>query len=74
YWDLIKNIQKQARHLLQMPLSKSNRELIEAFVTIMDKPILERFRILRKYGLSKNNAFHSLVFTTLIITKFAYKE
>ncbi|MYN70081.1 glycosyltransferase [Streptococcus suis] len=74
YWDLIKNSQIQARHLLQMPLSQSNRELIEAFVTIMDKPMLERFRILRKYGLRKNKAFHTLVFTTLIVTKFAYKE
>ena len=74
YWDLIKNSQKQARHLLQMPLSQSNRELIEAFVTIMDKPMLERFRILRKYGLKKNKAFHTLVFTTLIVTKFTYKE
>lgn len=74
YWDLIKNSQKQARHLLQMPLSQSNRELIEAFVTIMDKPMLKRFRILRKYGLKKNKAFHTLVFTTLIVTKFAYKE
>ncbi|HFI0249241.1 TPA: glycosyltransferase family 2 protein [Streptococcus suis] len=74
YWDLIKNCQKQARHLLQMPLSQSNRELIEAFVTIMDKPMLERFRILRKYGLRKNKFFHTLVFTTLIVTKFAYKE
>ena len=74
YWDLIKNSQRQARHLLQMPLSQSNRELIEAFVTIMDKPMLERFRILRKYGLRKNKAFHTLVFTTLIVTKFAYKE
>ena len=73
YWDLIKNSQKQARHLLQMPLSQSNRELIEAFVTIMDKSMLERFRILRKYGLRKNKAFHTLVFTTLIVTKFAYK-
>ena len=74
YWDLIKNSQKQSRHLLQMPLSQSNRELIEAFVTIMDKPMLERFRILRKYGLKKNKAFHTLVFTTLIVTKFAYKK
>ncbi|HFU4497782.1 TPA: glycosyltransferase family 2 protein [Streptococcus suis] len=74
YWDLINNSQKQARHLLQMPLSQSNRELIEAFVTIMDKPMLERFRILRKYGLRKNKFFHTLVFTTLIVTKFAYKE
>ena len=74
YWDLIKNSQKQARHLLQMPLSQSNRELIEAFVTIMDKSMLERFRILRKYGLRKNKAFHTLVFTTLIVTKFAYAK
>ena len=74
YWDLIKNSQKQARHLLQMPLSQSNRELIEAFVTIMDKSMLERFRILRKYGLRKNKAFHTLVFTTLILTKFGYKK
>ena len=74
YWDLIKNSQKQARHLLQMPLSQSNRELIEAFVTIMDKPMIERFRILRKYGLRKNKAFHTLVFTTLIVTKFGYKK
>lgn len=74
YWDLIKNSQKQARHLLQMPLSQSNRELIEAFVTIMDKSMLERFRILRKYGLRKNKAFHTLVFTTLIVTKIAYAK
>ena len=74
YWDLIKNSQKQARHLLQMPLSQSNRELIEAFVTIMDKSMLERFRVLRKYGLRKNKAFHTLVFTTLIVTKFGYKK
>ncbi|MFZ2952698.1 MAG: glycosyltransferase family 2 protein [Streptococcus suis] len=74
YWDLIKNSQKQASHLLQMPLSQSNRELIEAFVTIMDKSMLERYQTLRKYGLKKNKAFHTLVFTTLIVTKFAYKE
>ena len=73
YWDLIKNSQKQARHLLQMPLSQSNRELIEAFVTIMDKPMLERLHTLRKYGLRKNKAFHTVVFSTLIVTKFAYK-
>ena len=74
YWDLIKNSQKQASHLLQMPLSQSNRELIEAFVTIMDKSMLGRYQTLRKYGLKKNKAFHTLVFTTLIVTKFTYKE
>ncbi|WP_156009875.1 glycosyltransferase family 2 protein [Streptococcus ruminantium] len=74
YWDLIKSSQKQASHLLGMPLSKSNRELIAAFVSIMDKPMLERYRTLRKYGLKKNKTFHTFIFTTLIVTKFAYKE
>ncbi|WP_156021229.1 glycosyltransferase family 2 protein [Streptococcus ruminantium] len=74
YWDLIKSSQKQASHLLEMPLSKSNRELIAAFVSIMDKPMLERYRTLRKYGLKKNKTFHTFIFTTLIVTKFAYKE
>lgn len=72
YWDLIKNSQKQASYLLEMPLSQPNRELIEAFVTIMDRPIIERYQILKKYGLRKNKAFHTFVFTTLIVTKFAY--
>ncbi|HFR3538597.1 glycosyltransferase family 2 protein [Streptococcus iners] len=74
YWDLIKNSQKQASFLLDKPLSPAHRELVEAFVTIMDKPMLERYQTLKKYGLRKNKAFHTFVFTTLIVTKFAYKE
>lgn len=74
YWDLIKNSQKQASFLLDKPLSPAHRELVEAFVTIMDKPMLERYQTLKKYGLRKNKAFHTFVFTTLIVTKFAYKK
>ncbi|MCK3941530.1 glycosyltransferase family 2 protein [Streptococcus suis] len=74
YWDLIKNSQKQASFLLDKPLSPSDRELVQAFVSIMDKPMLERYQTLRKYGLRKNKAFHTFVFTTLIVTKFAYKK
>ncbi|HEP1820123.1 TPA: glycosyltransferase family 2 protein [Streptococcus suis] len=74
YWDLIKNSQKQASYLLDLPLKKTDRELVQAYVSIMDKPLIERFKTLRKYGLSKNKAFHTLVFSTLIVTKFAYKE
>ncbi|MFM0587139.1 glycosyltransferase family 2 protein [Streptococcus suis] len=74
YWELIKNSQKQASFLLDKPLSPADRELVQAFVTIMDKPMLERYQILKKYGLRKNKAFHTFVFTTLIVTKFAYKE
>lgn len=72
YWELIKNSQKQASFLLDKPLSPADRELVQAFVTIMDKPMLERYQTLKKYGLRKNKAFHTFVFTTLIVTKFAY--
>ncbi|HFI2692781.1 TPA: glycosyltransferase family 2 protein [Streptococcus suis] len=72
YWELIKNSQKQASFLLDKPLSPADRELVQAFVTIMDKPMLERYQTLKKYGLRKNKGFHTFVFTTLIVTKFAY--
>lgn len=74
YWNLIKNSQKQAAFLLDMPLSSANRKLIEAYVTMMDKGFHERRRVLKQYGFKKNKAFHTFVFTTLILTKFAYKE
>ncbi len=74
YWDLIKRSQAQAKLLLDLSLSADKKELVQAFVGILDKGMLERARTLRKYGLKKNKAFHTLVFSILIITKFAYKE
>lgn len=74
YWDLIQKSQEQASHLLDMPLTADKRELIEAFVTILNKPFIQRWKTLKQYGLRKNKAFHTLVFTTLILTKFAYRR
>ena len=74
YWDLIKKSQQQAAFLLDMPLSAEKRELVAAYVTILDQPMHERWQILRQYGLRKNKAFHTLVFTTLIISKFVYRR
>lgn len=74
YWKLIQDSQEQARNLLALPLATQNKELIENFVTIMEVPFMERLRRLQKYGYRKNRAFHTFVFTTLILTKFAYKE
>ena len=74
YWDLIKKSQQQAAFLLDMPLSAEKRELVAAYVTILEQPMHERWRILRQYGFRKNKAFHTLVFTTLIISKFAYRR
>ena len=74
YWDLIENSQKQAAFLLEMPLATEKRELVQAFVTVLDKPMLGRWQSLKQYGLKKNKAFHTFVFTTLIISKFAYRR
>lgn len=74
YWWLITSSQKQASHLLELPLADKERELISAYLTLLDQPLLERARRLNYYGLRKNRAFHTLVFTTLILTKFGYRR
>ncbi|MCI7678181.1 MAG: glycosyltransferase family 2 protein [Streptococcus orisratti] len=74
YWWLIESSQTQARFLLDLDLTKDKRDLVEAFVTILEQPLLERIRRLRHYKLRKNRSFHTLVFRTLIITKFGYRR
>ena len=73
YWNLIESSQEQAKNLLDLPVSLQNKEIIENFVTIMDVPFKERLARIRKYGYRKNRAFHTFVFTSLILTKFAYR-
>lgn len=74
YWSLIKASQAQAKNLLSLPLEGQQKELIENFVTIMDQGVRERYRRLKTYGYRKNRAFHTFIFTSLILTKFMYKE
>ena len=73
YWNLIESSQEQAKNLLDLPVSPQNKEIIENFVTIMDVSLRERLRRIRQYGYRKNRAFHTFVFTSLILTKFAYR-
>ncbi|MGT2926215.1 glycosyltransferase family 2 protein [Streptococcus cuniculipharyngis] len=74
YWWLIKASQKQANYLLQERLSSADRDLVSAYVTLLDQPFLERIKILHKYKLAKNRWFHTLVFRSLIISKFGYRR
>lgn len=74
YWSLIKRSQEQASNLLELDLKFSQREVAENFVTIMEQPFLERCHRIKTYGYRKNRAFHTFVFTSLILTKFMYKE
>jgi rhamnosyltransferase len=75
YWNLIMRSQEQAKPLLKLDqVSNQDKDMIQAFVTIMDQPLAERRRILNHYGFRKNRTFHTFVFRTLITTKFAYPK
>ncbi|TWT16602.1 glycosyltransferase family 2 protein [Streptococcus sp. sy010] len=74
YWWLITASQKQAALLLDKDLSQPNRDLIEAYVGLLDKPLVERIGLLKKYQFAKNRWFHTFIFRMLIVTKFAYRR
>jgi rhamnosyltransferase len=75
YWWLIKSSQAQAKKLLDFPeLTSENRQLITAYINILNQSASERLATLRQYNLRKNKTFHTGIFRTLIVTKFAYKK
>ena len=76
YWWLITASQKQAQKLLTENLSlmsEADRALVSDYVNILKQPKAERRQILDRYNLRKNKNYHTRIFRTLIITKFAYK-
>ncbi len=74
YWWLITSSQKQARKLLNLPLQSGDQEMVQAYVELLDKPLIQRLKSLKSYDFRKNRPFHTLVFRTLIITKFGYRR
>ncbi len=66
-------VKNGSKNLLDLSVSPQNKEIIENFVTIMDVTLKERMSRIRQYGYRKNRAFHTFVFTSLILTKFAYR-
>lgn len=72
YWNLIKQSQNQAKNILPFVSNSSDKDLIENYITVLEKNFFKRISILFKYGLKKNKWFHTIIFSTLIITKFAY--
>lgn len=76
YWWLITASQKQAQKLLTenlSALSETDKALVTDYVNILNQPKAERRQILDRYDLRKNKNYHTSIFRTLIITKFAYK-
>ena len=74
YWWLITSSQKQAAYLLDLDLPKDKRQLVTAYVELLNQPWLQRRHDLKKYGFAKNRAFHTLIFKTLITTKIGYSH
>ena len=76
YWWLITASQKQAQKLLTenlSALSETDKALVTDYVNILNQSKAERRQILDRYDLRKNKNYHTSIFRTLIITKFAYK-
>lgn len=75
YWWLIESSQIQAKKLLDFPeLTVEKRQLIIAYVNILNQSASQRRATLNKYQLRKNKNFHTRIFRTLVITKFAHKN
>ena len=54
-------------------MSEDDKALVTAYVNILAEPKAKRRQILEQYDLRKNKNYHTRIFRTLIITKFAYK-
>lgn len=75
YWWLIRTSQKQAGLLLGQPdLSTRHREMVEAYVGLINQGMTQRLSLLKKYQFKKNKRFHTAVFRTLIVTKLGYRK
>ena len=74
YWWLIQISQRQAKHLLDVQLSSADRDMVQAYVSLLEQPFSERLRRLKIYGFRKNRAFHTFVFRSLVLTKFGYRS
>ena len=75
YWWLITTSQRQAELLLGQPdLSTIQRELIGAYVGLINNGMMQRINLLKKYQFKKNKRFHTVVFRTLIVTKLGYRK
>ena len=75
YWWLITTSQRQAELLLGQPdLSTRQRELIGAYVGLINNGMMQRINLLKKYQFKKNKRFHTVVFRTLIVTKLGYRK
>ncbi|HGC9688716.1 TPA: glycosyltransferase family 2 protein [Streptococcus agalactiae] len=77
YWKLIHDSQKQASLIVDKYgdiVTANDLELIKCFIKIDKQPFMTRLRWLWKYGYSKNQFKHQVVFKWLIATNYYNKR
>ncbi|WP_283572718.1 glycosyltransferase family 2 protein [Streptococcus agalactiae] len=77
YWKLIHDSQKQASLIVDKYgdiMIVTDLELIKCFIKIDKQPFMTRLRWLWKYGYSKNQFKHQVVFKWLIATNYYNKR
>lgn len=77
YWKLIHDSQKQASLIVDKYgdiMTANDFELIKCFIKIDKQPFMTRLRWLWKYGYSKNQFKHQVVFKWLIATNYYNKR
>ena len=77
YWKLIHDSQKQASLIVDKYgdiMTANDLELIKCFIKIDKQPFMTRLRWLWKYGYSKNQFKHQVVFKWLIATNHYNKR
>lgn len=77
YWKLIHDSQKQASLIVDKYgdiMTANDLELIKCFIKINKQPFMTRLRWLWKYGYSKNQFKHQVVFKWLIATNYYNKR
>lgn len=77
YWKLIHDSQKQASLIVDKYgdiMTANDLELIKCFIKIDKQPFMTRLRWLWKYGYSKNQFKHQIVFKWLIATNYYNKR
>ncbi|CCQ76146.1 rhamnosyltransferase [Streptococcus agalactiae SS1219] len=77
YWKLIHDSQKQATLIVDKYgdiMTATDLELIKCFIKIDKQPFMTRLRWLWKYGYSKNQFKHQVVFKWLIATNYYNKR
>lgn len=77
YWKVIHDSQKQASLIVDKYgdiMTANDLELIKCFIKIDKQPFMTRLRWLWKYGYSKNQFKHQVVFKWLIATNYYNKR